>query len=68
MFKALAALAAVTVCCLGNEYPAKAQLSQQQLDQVRWEIRADRLGREASDYFEQRQRELEAISESYWSN
>ena len=24
MFKALAALAAVTVCCLGNEYPAKA--------------------------------------------
>ena len=24
MFKALAALAAVTVCCLGNDYPAKS--------------------------------------------
>ena len=24
MFKALAAIAAVTVCCLGNDYPAKA--------------------------------------------
>ena len=24
MFKALAAAAAITVCCLGNDYPAKA--------------------------------------------
>ena len=26
MFKALAAAAAITICCLGNEYPAKAEL------------------------------------------
>ena len=29
MFKALLATAAVTVCCLGNEYPAKAWDTQQ---------------------------------------
>ena len=26
MFKALAALAAVTVCCLSNDYPAKSEM------------------------------------------
>ena len=56
MFKALAALAAVTVCCLGNEYPAKSQAlgdgywqqqqqqqMQQQLDQQRREAEWQRV-------------------------
>ena len=29
MFKALLAIAAITVCCIGNEYPAKADAAQQ---------------------------------------
>ena len=34
MLKALAAAAAITVCCLGNEYPAKACIgcSQEQIN------------------------------------
>jgi len=41
MLKALTAAAAITVCCLGNDYPAKSQVlddsywQQQQIEQLR---------------------------------
>ena len=48
MFKALAALAAVTVCCLGNDYPAKSQVlnesywQQQQMEQLQQQLNHQR--------------------------
>lgn len=67
MFKALTAAAAITICCLGNEFPAKAELSPSQryeLEQIKhelWAQRMQQINREAEGYFlhrEQRQNEI----------
>lgn len=65
MFKALTAAAAITVCCLGNEFPAKAQLSPSELQQVRQEIRLQQFERDTAAYFEQRQQRQNQIFENY---
>ena len=49
MFKTLAAIAAVTVCWLGNEYPAKADALQQAAE------RFVRMGEEAREEHQLRQ-------------
>ena len=65
MFKALTAAAAITVCCLGNEFPAKAQLSPGELQQIRQEIRLQQFERDTAVYFEQRQQRQNQIFENY---
>ena len=62
MLKALAAIAAVTVCCLGNEYPAKAELSPSQrfmLDQIKNEIQFQQFKQDLNSFQEYRERQRE---------
>ena len=67
MFKALTAAVAITVCCLGNDYPAKSQVAdanywnqQRQIEQLRQEqYRMQR---------EQQYREATRSSRNYGSN
>ena len=68
MFKALTATAAVIVCCLGNEYPAKADYYQQlQLDRQQREMewRIDRM--ERNQRFQQRMEQHRRMQQQRYS-
>ena len=53
---------AITICCMGNEYPAKAELSPSQrfmLDQIKNEIQHQQFKNDLNSFREYRERQRE---------